>query len=126
MINKIDQTQKALEINRQIRLQNIEMVSQQPLPQSSRLPKLSVVSNNVEILKDEDERQALDGHCREVEGKVTLILRIGEEERRVVVRMPRVVMEILVHCRVVILGNYWQFFLLVGVPTVLSCLMVKN
>ena len=91
LINKIDQTQKALEKNRQIRLQNIELVSQRPLEQSSRLSKSSVVSSNVEILKDEDEKQALEGHCREVEGKVTLILRIGEEERRVVVRMPRVV-----------------------------------
>lgn len=90
LINQIDQTQKTLEKHRQIRLRNIEMVSQRPVRRSSHLKKPSVVPSNVEILKDEDANQALEGHCQEVEGKVTLILRIGEEERRVVVRMPRV------------------------------------
>ena len=109
MINKIDQTQKVLEQNHQIRLQNLEMISEETAPQPSPSPvtKRTVVSNNVEILKDEDAKMALEGHCQEVEGKVTLILRIGEEEeRRVVVRMPQVSMYISIYVRRALLKNY--------------------
>lgn len=94
LIDKMQETEKEMERQRTMRLQSVDEIQDiTALEESSAVEETPVpvaVSSVVTILKDQEAEDAIEGNYKEVEGMVTLILRIGEDERKVVIRMPYV------------------------------------
>lgn len=102
LIDKMQETEKEMERQRTMRLQSVDEIEDVTAEEESAVaeatPAPVAMSSVVTILKDQEAEDAIDGNYKEVEGMVTLILRIGEDERKVVIRMPYVRKLVSVEC----------------------------
>ena len=92
LIDKMQETEKEMERQRSMRLQSVDEIQNvtevEETPKAAETPVPATLSSVVTILQDEEAEEAIDGNYKEVAGMVTLILRIGEDERKVAIRMP--------------------------------------
>ncbi|KAK8794931.1 hypothetical protein WA538_005097 [Blastocystis sp. DL] len=92
LIDKMQETEKEMERQRSMRLQSVDEIQNvtevEETPKAAETPVPATLSSVVNILQDEEAEEAIDGNYKEVAGMVTLILRIGEDERKVAIRMP--------------------------------------
>ena len=91
LIDKMQETEKEMERQRSMRLQSVDEIQNvtevEETPKAAETPVPATLSSVVNILQDEEAEEAIDGNYKEVAGMVTLILRIGEDERKVAIRL---------------------------------------